>query len=132
MNSQKRFALIISVAMVLAIFVLIAPVVYVPPPTPHYGSGCPQTQNYACTGISYSAQSMYYSVSEVLLSRGMLLVKWRQWLLRSLYGFLSAVSPRLWSNQLSVLLDILCLMFEHKTKNNREARVYCTLEHLQP
>jgi hypothetical protein len=61
MNSKKRrFALIISVAMVLAIFAFIAPVVYVPPPTPHYVSG----------GFSQSAQPMYYSVSEVLLKVG--------------------------------------------------------------
>ena len=69
MNSKKRFALIISVAMVLAMFIFIVPVVYVPPPTPHYGSGCPQNSTL-CTGFSGSAQSMYYSVSEVLLKVG--------------------------------------------------------------
>ena len=60
MNSKKRLTLIISVAMVLAIFVFIAPVVYVPPPTPHYGSDA----------FAYSAQPMYYSVSEVILKVG--------------------------------------------------------------
>ena len=59
--SKKRLVLVISVTVIVMAFILIAPVIYVPPPPlPHYTS----------SAIGYSAQPMYYSVSEVMFKVG--------------------------------------------------------------